>query len=39
MLDGTLFQARGPLYVKDYLVIFNLQNEVDRIWTGFLYIW
>ena len=27
MLDGTLFQARGPLYLKDCLVIFNLQNE------------
>ena len=27
MLDRTLFQARGLLYLKDCLVIFNLQNE------------
>ena len=27
MLDETLFQARGPLHLKDCLVIFSLQNE------------
>ena len=29
MLDGTLFQERGPQYFEDCLVIyvFNLQNE------------
>ena len=27
MLDGILFQARGLLYLKDCLVIINLQNE------------
>ena len=27
MLYGTLFQARGPLCLKDCLVIFNLQNK------------
>ena len=31
MLDGALFQARGPLYLKDCLVIFNLQNEGDLV--------
>ena len=31
MLDGTLFQARGPLYLKDCLVIFNLYRQRGRV--------
>ena len=27
MLAGTLFQARGPLNLKDCLVTFNIQND------------
>ena len=27
MLDGILFQARGSLYFKNYLVLFSLQNK------------
>ena len=36
MLDVTLFQARGPLYLKDCLVIFNIQNFYFKSMLDFL---